>query len=182
MRTRRAALTQDVIDRDSQAIAQRLLALPFFSTPRIVSSFVSFKQEVATAGLNAALKERGHELCLPVVSPDVLGEMELYGFDLKAEFIPNRFGIREPPALPEHHIAPEQLEAVILPLTAFDAGGQRLGMGGGYYDRLLKKVRPQCLLIGIAFDFQEAEEIPAEPWDMPLHEVVTPTRHLICRR
>ena len=50
-------------------------------------------------------------------------------------------------------------------------------MGGGYYDRMLKKLSAQCVLIGVAYDFQLLESVPVENWDMPLDEVITPTHH-----
>ncbi len=75
----------------------------------------------------------------------------------------------------------ESIDVVLLPLVGFDAQGNRLGMGGGYYDRLLKRLTARTLLIGIAYDFQEVRSINAKEWDMPVDEVITPTRHLVFR-
>ena len=85
----------------------------------------------------------------------------------------NRFGIAEPPAS-NPHIQPEDIDAVLAPLVAFDDQGHRLGMGGGYYDRFLPRLNAGTPLIGVAFACQQYEQpLPREAWDVPLHAVVT---------
>ncbi len=71
-----------------------------------------------------------------------------------------------------------ELDALILPLLAFDTQGQRLGMGGGFYDRSLAALRHRRRwrrprLLGVAHGFQEVSELPREPWDVPLDGIVT---------
>jgi len=65
----------------------------------------------------------------------------------------------------------------LLPLVAFDQQGERLGMGGGYYDRTFEFLRRSGLnkpkLIGLAHDFQQVDAIPTEAWDVPLTAIVT---------
>ena len=68
---------------------------------------------------------------------------------------------------------------LIVPLVGFDEKGNRMGMGGGYYDRMLKKVSANCLIIGVAYEFQKVKKIPIENWDMPLNELITPENHYI---
>ena len=63
---------------------------------------------------------------------------------------------------------------MLVPLVAFDSLGHRLGMGGGYYDRYLPRLSPECPLIGVAFACQHTDApLPREAWDVPLHAVVT---------
>ena len=71
-------------------------------------------------------------------------------------------------------------EILIVPLVAFDAGGNRLGYGGGFYDRTLAGLRARraTLAIGFAFDAQQAERLPLEPTDERLDMVVTESRVL----
>lgn len=78
--------------------------------------------------------------------------------------------------IPERGIerAVEHLDWVGLPLTAFDLSGHRVGMGGGYYDRALVTL-PRAKRVGIAFDEQRVSRIEAEPWDLPLGAVITPS-------
>ena len=71
-------------------------------------------------------------------------------------------------------------EILIVPLVAFDAAGNRLGYGGGFYDRTLERLRARrsTLAIGFAYDAQEAEHLPLEPTDQPLDMIVTESRVL----
>ena len=98
---------------------------------------------------------------------------------VRKKHIENRFHILEPENKQENLIRPDLIDAIVVPLVAFDKRGNRMGMGGGFYDRMLKKVSAECLLIGVAYDFQLIENVPTESWDMPLDEVITPTTHFI---
>ena len=69
-------------------------------------------------------------------------------------------------------IAAEDLDAVVVPLVAFDDDGNRLGYGGGNYDRLLPALRDDAVIAGIAFEEQRVEAVPVEPHDRPLPHIV----------
>ena len=86
----------------------------------------------------------------------------------------NRFGVWEP--IDGTRIAPRLLDVVVTPLVAFDNHGNRIGMGGGYFDREFAFLRHrqswlQPKLIGLAFDCQKVEKITPNPWDIPLYRV-----------
>ena len=90
-----------------------------------------------------------------------------------ARYAENQYGIPEPVGTPA--CAAWQLDLILVPLVAFDDRGNRLGMGGGYYDRLLSGSehwprRPR--LLGVAHACQRAEALPVEAWDMPLNDVI----------
>ena len=118
-------------------------------------------------------------LILPYININVKGSMDFYSFKKGDPLIENRFHILEPENKQENLIRPDLIDAIVVPLVAFDKRGNRMGMGGGFYDRMLKKVSAECLLIGVAYDFQLIENVPTESWDMPLDEVITPTTHFI---
>lgn len=179
MRALRNAVPDDRQQEASDQICRRLLSHEIFAHPCTVGSYVSFGREIVTMDINRALKQQGHLVGLPVIHPTRMGHMDFYAFTDEESMVPNRFHILEPAALPENRLGPDLFEVLLVPLTAFDRKGNRLGMGGGFYDRMLKRVSSQCLLIGLAYDFQEAPEVPVENWDMPVDEVITPTRHLI---
>ena len=178
---RRAILARrrQVTDEESLAAGRAVLSFlsddDFFKKPRTVASYVSVRGEVGTAPLNSWLLNGGHTLALPVVSPVKDGEMGFYRATASTTLAPGRYGIGEPEALPELLVSESDLDAVLLPLVGFDLEGNRLGMGGGYYDRLLKKVRPEARLIGLAYDFQRVGHLEARDWDMRIDEVVTPS-------
>ena len=79
--------------------------------------------------------------------------------------------------VPEDEPPPDPLtiDVVIVPGTAFTRDGHRLGQGGGWYDRFLQTVRPDCVTIGVAFSEQILDEVPVEAHDIPVHAVVTDT-------
>lgn len=87
----------------------------------------------------------------------------------------NRYSILEPSNITKQ-LLPEQLDLVITPLIAFDAKGHRLGTGGGYYDRTFANLAHQVKkpqLIGLAYKAQQADALPADPWDISLQGVIT---------
>ena len=96
------------------------------------------------------------------------------------EFVENRYGIREPVVAPDDLVEASDLDLVLMPLVAFDSFGNRVGMGGGFYDttfEFLKNGEKQKpVLIGIAHEVQKVERIEAESWDIPLSRVVTDNR------
>ena len=93
---------------------------------------------------------------------------------------PNRFGIPEPDLPAASRCPVLALDLVLVPLVAFDEAGNRLGMGGGFYDRTFRYLRHRTCwrrphLVGIAYDAQRVPAIDARRWDVPLDAVVTET-------
>jgi len=76
-------------------------------------------------------------------------------------------------AIPDDEVDPTWPDVVIVPGVAFTANGDRLGQGGGWYDRFLAATGPGCTTIGVGFDLQLVERLPVEPHDVPLDHVVT---------
>ncbi len=97
--------------------------------------------------------------------------------------VTNRFGIPEPQARhgahPARRLPAWALDLILLPLVGFDDDGQRMGMGGGFYDRTLAFTRrpgPRPHLIGLAHECQRVESLPVAPWDVPLDAIVSDAR------
>ena len=92
--------------------------------------------------------------------------------------VDNRFGIPEPGLSPRRRWPLQTLDLVLAPLVAFDDHGNRLGMGGGYYDQTFAYLASRThwrrpVIIGVAYEFQRVAELPSHPWDVPLHGVAT---------
>ena len=92
--------------------------------------------------------------------------------------IKNIYGIEEPKLIPDQRRNAWSLGLVFLPLVAFDTQGNRMGMGGGYYDRTFSfKKQNKSLrgpdLIGLAHEIQKVESLPVENWDIPLSTIIT---------
>lgn len=135
---------------------------------RRVALYLGLAEELDTAPLIARLRHQGCTLFVPRVG----GERRLRFVELpaRAALRPNRYGIAEPVA---GRRAP-RLDLIVLPLVGFDDAGRRLGMGGGYYDRLLAgAARRRPLRVGYAFAVQETPRVPADARDARLHAVVT---------
>jgi 5-formyltetrahydrofolate cyclo-ligase len=166
-----------------RAVADRLDRLRVLRDAGMVAGYCAFQGEVdVTSFLRRALS-RG----LPVLLPRFDARAGSYVLALVADFDrdvrPGRFGIAEPgpecPAVP-----PERWRAAdtgwLIPGVAFEPGGNRLGRGGGHYDALLRGAAG--IRVGIAFDWQVVESLPAEPHDEPMDFVVTERRVIRWRR
>lgn len=182
MRRQRLAVSERDEELATASVMQRVLSHPYLEEGRLIGSYVSTRHEIGTRELNRALTLRGHTLALPVISPVEKGIMDFYTFDSESELILNRFAIPEPPPYHEKLVTPPLFEVLLVPLLAFDLKGNRMGMGGGYYDRTLKQLSATCVLIGLAYDFQMVPAIQTEAWDMPLDEVITPSEHYVFSR
>ena len=158
----------------SLTIAAHGLEALVFEPGTVISGFLPIRSEVDLRPLMAQLRESGARLCVPVI----LDKQTIVFRELVrgAELVAGTFGTFGP--------GPEAAELdpqiMLVPLAAFDAEGQRIGYGGGYYDRAIhrlhqKGARP--VLIGIAFDCQEVASVPHEPHDVRLDAVLTEGGH-----
>jgi 5-formyltetrahydrofolate cyclo-ligase len=130
-----------------------------------VAGFWPIQDEIDIRPLLHALHELGHPLALPVTGRR--GEALIFrAWQPGAPLLPGRFGTSHPDGA---ILTPE---VFLIPLLAFDRAGNRLGYGGGFYDRTLA-LSPRALRIGCAFAAQELDSVPAGPYDQTLHAVVT---------
>lgn len=113
------------------------------------------------------------QLAVPVVQPD---GHTLRHFHLTPDtpLVNNRWGIPEPVGAAE--VPPAQLDAVLIPLLAFDEAGHRVGYGKGFYDRFLPECRPDALHIGVGLEPPVPRIADAWDGDVPLHACLTPAR------
>jgi len=138
----------------------------------VVSGFWPMRSEVDVRPLMFALREKGARLCLPAI----LDKTTIVFRELVrgAAMVDMGFGTSGPAE------DAEVLDPVLMlvPLAAFDARGHRVGYGAGYYDRAIARLQANGVaprLIGIAFDCQEVAEVPDEPHDVAITEILTET-------
>ena len=170
MKARRAA-AQDRPERDEK-ILQNLFSLREVLEGKRFFVYNSFGSEADTSRLIAELLRRGKEVYLPRTCGK---EMQLVRYHGQA-LVQGAYGIAEPVGA-ALDVLPD---VCVLPMLAGDAACRRLGYGGGYYDRFLTQRGESALKVGICYDFQLVEEIPAEGHDVPADAIVTDAR--ICRR
>jgi 5-formyltetrahydrofolate cyclo-ligase len=171
LRRERILLGEDQRAVAALAVARNAAGLPLWGRSRRVAIYLAADGEVGTEPLQANCLQEGKSIYLPAIRND-LG----LDFALWAEgepLVTNRFGIPEPgPGAPR--LAAGELDIIFMPLVGWDRAGRRLGMGGGFYDRTLAGVEGP-LKVGLAYDRQRVERIPAEPWDISLEFVATET-------
>lgn len=147
---------------------------PWFHTARRLAAYLPMRGEADPQLLIEAAWQLGKQVFLPCLRETHLVFREYGPQTLLA---PNALGIPEPQNS-GILVSPRQLDLVIAPLVAFDAHGNRLGMGGGFYDRTFAFHRHyrrwrKPRLLGLAYEFQRHDELQREPWDVPLAAVLT---------
>jgi 5-formyltetrahydrofolate cyclo-ligase len=161
-------------DECSRKIWEAVVHLPAFQRARTVMCYVHVRDEVRTQFALPQVLEGGRQIVIPYCAGD---ELELFRLQSLDELEPRTLGILEPRKvfrdLDSRRVAAESLDVVLVPGLAFDRRGARLGYGKGYYDRLLRRVRPDALKLGIAFQCQLFPEVPTLDHDVLLDAVLT---------
>lgn len=181
LRERRLALPARTRMAAAEALAERLRTLPELAGAGYVAGYWAVRGEMSLHALLTPAPDFVY--CLPCITPERL--LHFAPWRCGDALVQNRYGIPEPELLPESQLTPGDMDVVLVPLVGFDRRGTRLGAGGGYYDRsfaflrgLPRPARP--LLVGVAYDFQEVDALPAEAWDVPMDLIVTDARTLRC--
>jgi 5-formyltetrahydrofolate cyclo-ligase len=172
LRDRRRQLPAAARIAAAETLAARLLALPFAPAAGHVAGYWAMDGEIALHVWQLRLPP-DVRYCLPVLGDDDL--LRFAPWRPGEALATNRFGIPEPSEA--ETLPAEAMAMIVLPLVGFDSAGQRLGMGGGWYDRSLafrrdRTARPPWL-VGAGFAVQRIDALSAEPWDVPLDAVCT---------
>lgn len=184
LRQRRRQLTPSEQRRASQQLCRRLRRLPEMLAARHVALYLPHDGEIDPTPLLDWLHHRNACAYLPVLRPLADNALWFVRFDAHTPMVHNRFGIPEPDSRFGAHHARRRpawaLDVILLPLVGFDDQGQRLGMGGGFYDRSLAFTHPRNglrgprpRLIGLAHETQHVESLPIADWDVPLDAMVS---------
>ena len=177
IRLRRRALTPEQQTQFALLAADRMMAYPPVLLAHTVAVFLSFDGELDTRPLIDQLWRAGKRVYLPVLHPFSPGNLLFLHYHPNSDLVVNRLKIREPKLDVRDVLPLSQLDVLVTPLGAFDAAGQRLGMGGGFYDRTLQNWRQHRLQpVGYAHDCQQVDALPTEQWDIPLPAVITPSK------
>jgi 5-formyltetrahydrofolate cyclo-ligase len=183
MRSRRLATPADARSAGCAALTARLADFEPVRSARRIAGYEATRGEPALNELAALCHARGQQWLLPVIAGPVAG-LRFAPWRPGCRMAPNRHAIPEPIVPEAELVDPPDLDVALVPLLAFDRRGQRLGSGGGHYDRafafLAGRDRPtRPLLVGIAWSFQEAQLAP-EPWDVSLDWVATERELIRC--
>ncbi|MFM6853220.1 MAG: 5-formyltetrahydrofolate cyclo-ligase [Sphingopyxis sp.] len=132
-----------------------------------VASYIPLGSEADPTPLVDAARAAGCHIALPHVTSRAAPMRFLHWAD-GAPLDAGPFGLRQPPA--DAPVATPDI--ILVPLVAFTRAGVRLGQGAGHYDRALSTL-PHALRVGVALSIQQWAELPCDPWDMPLHAIIT---------
>ena len=175
---KRDALTQAERISASQKAAVHLINSDFFIKSANIACYIARGAEINPQPIIDKIWAQKKNCYVPIVHPKKFGQMCFVKYMPHDELVLDRFAIKEPAFHEDKVIEPRELDLVILPLLAFDDKGNRLGTGGGYYDRafnfvLTKPLSHKPFLCGLAYKLQKVDYIETKEWDVKIDAVVT---------
>ena len=173
IRKTRANLTALQQQQAEDSITQQALALIEERNAQHIALYISFDGEISTEKLIKILWMQGKQVYLPVLHPFNPNHLLFLRYLPETPMLKNKFGILEPKLNVQNVLPLKELDILFTPLVAFDKQGNRLGMGGGFYDRTLQNWQNSSFIpVGLAHQCQQVEQLPTEAWDVPLHQIL----------
>ena len=173
IRKTRANLTALQQQQAEDSITQQALALIEERNAQHIALYISFDGEISTEKLIKILWMQGKQVYLPVLHPFNPNNLLFLRYLPETPMLKNKFGIWEPKLNVQNVLPLKELDILFTPLVAFDKQGNRLGMGGGFYDRTLQNWQNSSFIpVGLAHQCQQVEQLPTEAWDVPLHRIL----------
>lgn len=177
LRYRRNQLSAAEQHQAATNILKNLLKYPAFVRSQHVALYLASDGEVNPAVIASKLWQMKKHCYLPVLHPARPRQMWFVEFYEDTPLKVNRYGIGEPDPFRNHKLPAPLLDVVLMPLVGFDRAGNRLGMGGGFYDTTFAFKAGHAAgkphLVGLAHSCQEVDRLPVEPWDIPLAAIAT---------
>ena len=178
IKEKRGQLSSDNVCRLGEAIFRNILDSNILNDKKRIAIYYSVNNEVTTEQIIKHLWAENKELFLPIIK---FNQLMFGSYKSGDNLNNNKFGIPEPVTRTEDLIAADILDLVIVPLVAFDSNCNRLGMGGGYYDRALafKQTSSETrspLLIGLAYELQKVNALEINSWDIPMDGIISETK------
>ena len=167
---RRLLSKEDIAEQSSKVVAA-VEQMPSFQSAKTVLIYYPTHNEVDLLSLIERYKKEKTFL-FPVVHRKTMTACPYEG---NAKMHRGKFNIPEPTTEP--YVG--DIDLILVPGVGFDKRGNRLGRGGGYYDKFITRLGRKTLLVGVGYDFQLVEEVPANRWDKRLDYVVTPSNGTI---
>lgn len=170
MRAKRQALSSEQQHIASQNIIAPALDLIAHYQAQHLAFYLPFNGEISPLALMDTLRQQNKHIYLPVLHPFSEHQLLFLRFDDERDLEQNRFGIWQPKLDVRNVLPLNELEMIFVPLVACDKQHNRLGMGGGFYDRTL--AQRNLISVGLAHRCQQVEQLPVESWDMPLSHLI----------
>lgn len=179
VRQARRSLSQQQQKNAALSLWRQFQSSPLFTHNQHIALYIANDGEIDPAILSRQLLNESRNLYLPCIATK---DLLFAPFTAETPLSCNIYGIPEPIANNDQTIDILTLDLVLLPLVAFDLNGNRLGMGGGFYDRTFafkqqsKSLGPK--LVGLAHECQKVESLNNNSWDIPLDAVMTDQRYI----
>lgn len=181
LRQRRRQLSRQEQREASMGLCRQLAQLPAFINSRRIAAYIPNDGEISVQPLMELAWRMRKQVYLPVLHPFRPGHLLFMRHEPGQPLALNRFGIPEPLCEQDSRCPAWTLDLVLTPLVGFDEQGNRMGMGGGFYDRTFAFLqsgrapqRPR--LVGVAHECQRVTTLPCERWDIGMEFIVTGKR------
>lgn len=167
---------REVIAEKSKAIQEKLFQLEEFKKSKTVMIYTAMRGEVETKGIFEEARQQGKKVVVPIsqLADRSLLLSELRDYD--NELYIATFDVPEPKAEFVRPVEHSEVDIVIVPGVGFDVHGNRLGYGGGFYDRFLAGLRRDVSAVAICYELQLRNDLVAEEHDLPMDWVITEKR------
>ena len=185
MREKRRMLSAEQRRESAEQFAHHFSRSKTFLTSQRIAFYMANDGELDPAILFNVASAMGKSCYLPVLTANHDKSLLFARYESGDPLAFNKYGIPEPQVAARDRVKARSLDLIIVPLVAFDSNGNRIGMGGGYYDRTFGflKSRQQWMkpkLVGVGYDFQEVDALDAESWDVPLAFICTDSNMINC--
>jgi len=163
------------------AIAQRLFGMDEFKKSKTIFCFLSTSFEVQTERIILESLRLGKQVLVPLLDPggENLKASRIPSMDI--DFVIGEYGVRQPAPKFRNIVPFSNIDFVVVPGLAFDSFGNRIGYGGGFYDKFFKKITENVSRVAVGYDFQLFNLVPHSDLDEPVHFLITETKALRCR-
>ncbi|MBE9567335.1 MAG: 5-formyltetrahydrofolate cyclo-ligase [Proteobacteria bacterium] len=177
IRSQRQSLSTQQQHQHAQSLCQNLIKEKNYRNSRHIACYLANDGEIDPHQLIEHAWFCGKQVYLPILSP-LKKALYFVPYHAGDKLKLNRFNIPEPICSPSQWITAQQLDLLLLPLVAFDEQGNRMGMGGGFYDRTLSYLQHRRywrkpVLVGLAHEIQKVERLDTQSWDIPLDYIMT---------
>lgn len=178
MRDKRRALSLAKRSAAAEQFAEHFSKTKVFINSQRIAFYLANDGELDPAPLLHIAWSMGKLCYLPVLTANHDKSLLFAPYEPGDQLVYNRFGIGEPQVAARHRVKSRQLDLIVMPLVAFDNKGNRIGMGGGYYDRTLAYLNMHSSwlkpkLVGIGYQLQQVDSIDSQSWDVPLTYICT---------
>lgn len=184
LRQARRALSEDAQIIAAAKLQNHISQLTQWSTAQTISSYLCFDGEISAQPLHNLAWQQTKTVVLPILEPNDSGQLVFQEYSADSPMQTNKFGIAEPILDDQNRVNLGTIDMMLVPLVGFDKHANRMGMGGGFYDRTLADIyqnRSRPLLVGVAHSCQEVAQLTPAEWDIPMDYIVT-DRKVISRK